>query len=108
MAEVKEKKEEKPEVEQKPEEKKLKEPIKVRDIILVALTNLERKAWAYLGLVSHMETGEIKKDLHQARLAIDAVSALYEVIKGELAEQDRKTIELALTNLRLNFVKEKP
>jgi len=84
---------------------KLKEPVKVVDIILFTIANLETKAWAYLGLVSHPETGEKLMDKKQAKLAIDSLDALYQLVKEEIPANERKNIELMLTNLRLNYVK---
>jgi len=89
------------------EGEKAREPVKVRELLLLTLANLEGKAWAYLGAITHVETGEMKKDLKEAKLAIDAYAALYELIRNEIGDEEKKQLELALTNLRLNFVKEK-
>ncbi|RKX70902.1 DUF1844 domain-containing protein [candidate division WOR-3 bacterium] len=86
-----------------PEEKK--EPIRVKDLLLMTIYSLEGKAWAYLGLISHPETKEPKKDTGEARLAIDAIDAIYKLIEERLSAEEKKDLELRLTNLRLNFVK---
>lgn len=90
----------------KPEEK-LKEELKVEELLSLTLVQLIAKAWSYLGLVSHPETGKIKANLDQARLAIDSIEAIYPLIKDKLPEEDRKGVELELTNLRLNYVKQR-
>ena len=92
---------------EKPQGEKVREPLKIRELLLLTLANLEGKAWAYLGAITHVETGEMKKDLKEAKLAIDAYAALYELIKNEIGDEEKKQLELVLTNLRLNFVKEK-
>lgn len=100
------KKEEKKE-EQKPQEPPLLEsPIPVKDLVFVTLTTLESKAWAYLGLTAHPETGKPQKDLKQARLAIDAIERLYQVLEPELTGDEKRELQVRLTNLRLNFAKD--
>ncbi len=86
---------------------KPKEELKVDDLLALTLVQLISKAWSYLGLISHPETGEIKRDLDQAKLAIDSIEAIYPLIKSRLGDDERRNIELELTNLRLNFVKQK-
>ncbi len=91
----------------KENEKKIEKPVEVSDIIVITIANLISKAWAYLGAISHPETGEIKEDTAQAKLAIDAIDNLFVLVKDKMEEKERKEIEISLANLRLNFVKEK-
>ncbi len=86
---------------------KPKEELKVDDLLALTLVQLISKAWSYLGLISHPETGEMKRDLDQAKLAIDSIEVIYPLIKDRLNDDERRNIELELTNLRLNFVKQK-
>lgn len=97
--------EKKPSEEQTAEEAKLSEPISVKDLLLMTIYSLEGKAWAYLGLVSHPETKKPKKDIAQAQTSIDAIDAIYNVLKDKLSSDERKDLEVRLTNLRMNFVK---
>ncbi|MEO0135922.1 MAG: DUF1844 domain-containing protein [candidate division WOR-3 bacterium] len=87
-------------------EQLLEEPIPVKDILLMTILSLEGKAWAYLGLTAHPETKKPKKDLNDARLAIDAIDALYKLLEPVLANDEKKDLQVRLTNLRLNFVRE--
>jgi hypothetical protein len=84
----------------------LDEPIKVMDYIYLTLLSLEAKAWAYLDLVAHPETQKHKKDLNEAKLAIDAIDALYKSVEEQLNSEQKKDVQTRLTNLRLNFAKE--
>lgn len=84
--------------------KRLKKPLKVRDFLLVSLISLREKAWAYLGALSHEETGEKLVDLKEARLAIDALDAILNLIKTSISDEEKKALELDLANLRLNYV----
>jgi hypothetical protein len=81
-----------------------KEPLKVKDVILLLIVELSNRAWAYMGKVAHPETGEPTVDLEQARLAIDALEALFEASKGHMDEKEAKSVESTLSNLRVNFV----
>ena len=101
--EEKKQKEEKKAKEEKPH--LLDEPVKVNDYIYLMILSLEGKAWAYMDLVVHPETQKHRKDLEQAKLAIDAIEALYKIVEGQLSPEQKKDIQARLTNLRLNFAK---
>lgn len=93
--------------EQKTEEKirLLDEPITVKDLILMTMYSLEGKAWAYLDLVVHPETQKHKKDEGEAKLAIDTIDTLFKIIEEQLSPDEKKDVQVRLTNLRLNFAK---
>ena len=84
----------------------LDEPIKVKDIIYMTILSLESKAWAYLDLVAHPDTQKHQKDTQEAKAAIDAIDALYKVIESGLSADEKKDIQVRLTNLKLNFAKD--
>ncbi|KPJ73439.1 hypothetical protein AMJ52_03800 [candidate division TA06 bacterium DG_78] len=84
----------------------LEEPVKVKDLLLMYILSLESKAWAYLDLIAHPETQKHKKDLSEAKFAIDAIDALYKIYEEQWSADEKKDIQIRLTNLRLNFVKE--
>lgn len=83
----------------------LEEPVPVKDILIMTILSLEGKAWAYLGLIGHPETKKLKKDMNEARLAIDSIEALFKLMESLLNDEEKKDIQTRLTNLRLNFVK---
>ena len=103
--------EEKKDGAQEPKEEKeeqlplLDEPIKVRDYVYLTLLSLEGKAWAYLDFVVHPETQKHKKDIDEAKLAIDTMDVLYKTVEPQLSEAQKKDLQTRLTNLRLNFAK---
>ena len=86
--------------------KLLDEPIKMKEIIYMMILSLEGKAWAYLDKVAHPETQKHQKDTGQAKLAIDAIDALYKIVEPVLEQNDKKDIQVRLSNLRLNFAKD--
>ncbi len=91
----------------KNEPKLLDEPVKIKELLFMTMYSLEGKAWAYLGLTSHPETQKPLKDLAEARVAIDAIDTLYRLIEPDLELEEKKDIQIRLTNLRLNFTNEK-
>ncbi len=82
------------------------EPIPVKELLLMTIFSLEGKAWAYLGLTAHPETKKPKKDLHEAKIAIDSIDVIFKLLEPSLTNEEKKDIQVRLTNLRLNFVKE--
>ncbi|MDH4211537.1 MAG: DUF1844 domain-containing protein [candidate division WOR-3 bacterium] len=86
--------------------KLLDEPIKMKEIVYMMILSLEGKAWAYLDKVAHPETQKHLKDAGEAKVAIDAIDALYKVIEPVLEQADKKDIQVRLANLRLNFAKD--
>lgn len=61
-------------------------------------------AWSYLGLVPLSATGEIKKDIQQAKLCIDIVSSIVEIIKDKVGEEERKYLKTVVADLKINYV----
>jgi hypothetical protein len=88
------------------EAKLLDKPIKMKEIIYMMILSLEGKAWAYLDKVAHPETQKHQKDAGEAKLAIDAIDALYKIVEPSLEQDDKKDIQVRLANLRLNFAKD--
>ncbi len=81
------------------------EPLKVSDLLLITAAQLVQKAWAFLGTVSHPETGTQHRDLHQARLAIDATERLLDLLKAAAVPAEAlKDLEFQLSNLRINYL----
>ncbi len=81
------------------------EKLKVKDIILQMMTSLTSFGYQRLGLPKELNAG--KKDLDQAKMAIDALSALFEVVKDDLDDQEKNAFETTVANLRMSFVAQK-
>ena len=75
-----------------------------RDLLMWFLGLLAAKAWEGMGLVPNPATNKIRKDLADARIAIDAYGAIFDAVRAHLDEQPRREMETLLTTLRLNFV----
>jgi Domain of unknown function (DUF1844) len=74
------------------------------DLLTWFLGLLAAKAWEGMGLVPNPGTNKIHKNLEDARSAIDAYGAIFEIIRVRMDEQPRREMETLLTTLRVNFV----
>lgn len=80
------------------------QPIDVNEVIAIMLDNMASIAWQKLGLQPDPMTGTIAKDLGQAKTAIDAASALAELIQGVVDDADRRSLQNLIRDLRVNYV----
>jgi hypothetical protein len=80
-------------------------PLDVYMVLRASIAQLSGVAWQMLGLQADPFTGVVRKDLEQARLAIDAVAFLTERLLPHLQGQEARDHQSLLTDLRLNFVK---
>jgi len=78
----------------------------VAAVIQWCLSVLAATAWQSMGLIPHPDTKQIRRDLNDARLAIDSTAALVEVVKSHLSDKQRREVEALLTDLRVNFVEQ--
>jgi hypothetical protein len=74
------------------------------DLVHSFLSLLALKAWEGMGLVPNALTGKTQKNLDDARLAIDAYAAVFEILRSRIEEGPRREMQNLLTTLRLNFV----
>jgi hypothetical protein len=79
-------------------------PIDVYSVLRLAVAQLTGVAWQMMGLQPDPFTNQVRKDIAQARIAIDAAEALVEHLKPHLRGQEARDYENLLTDLRLNFV----
>lgn len=80
------------------------EPIDVTTFVLWMIEEIQAQAWIKMGLWKDPVLGELRTDLPQAKIAIDCVAALAEVLKPHISDSQRRDLERLLTDLRLNFV----
>jgi len=78
--------------------------LRTHDLLVWMLSILAAKAWEGMGLVANPMTNKVEKNLEEARLAIDAYAATFEVVRVRVEERPRRDMETLLTTLRLNFV----
>lgn len=80
-------------------------PISVYDLIVVSIDQFINVAWTKMGMRPDPLVGGEHPDLAEAKVAIDIASRLAETIDPKLDDEDRRSIQGHLSNLRINFVK---
>lgn len=81
-------------------------PLDVYAVLRVSIAQLASIAWQLMGLQPDPFSNKIRKEMDQARIAIDATAALIEQLQPHLQGQEAKDYQSLLTDLRLNFVKQ--
>lgn len=79
-------------------------PASVYDLIAAIAEPTIELSWQKLGLRPDLRTGRIEPDLEQAKVAIDLVAHLVDVIKPQLDDEDRRQMGNVVRDLRLNYV----
>lgn len=88
-------------------DKDIQDASSTHQIALYALGLLQMNALQQLGLISEPKTGKAERDLAQAKVAIDCVSAIAGVLDSSdstLEPRLRMDLRRIVTDLRLNFV----
>lgn len=80
-------------------------PPDIYGVLRFCLGLVIEQAWVHLGL--HLAPGmtETQMDLPRAKVAIDAAASIYEHLKPDADPEERRAMEMALTNLRVNFTR---
>ncbi|MHB0912134.1 MAG: DUF1844 domain-containing protein [Armatimonadota bacterium] len=81
-------------------------PVDVQSLLKSFIGILGMHAWQWLGLVKNPMTGELTKDLEQAKIAIDSMAALLKELEGKLSPEEEREFKAALGDLRINFVQQ--
>lgn len=76
--------------------------------IRLCMKILSDNAFFLLGLVRHPETGQIVKDPHQAKVAIDCLQAIFEKTKEQFNELEKKELRALLSELQMNYLSQAP
>ena len=76
-------------------------------LVATCINLFAAKAWEAMGLVANPETKRIERNLDDAQLAVDAASALSDLMRPRVGAEERREIETLLANLRINFVEQK-
>lgn len=66
---------------------------------------LGAQVWQWLGLMKS-PSGELSKDLTQAKIAIDSIAALSDQLKDRLSPKEQQELQDMLANMRINFVQQ--
>jgi hypothetical protein len=64
------------------------------------------QAMVALGKIANPMTGQLERNLDQARMMIDMLEMIEVKTKGNVREEESNALRQALSNLRLNYVDE--
>ena len=81
-----------------------KEPLSVYAVLATIVDQMSAIAWQKLGLQHDFITGKLEPDIEQARVAIDVVAKMVDLLEVECDEQDKRQLQGLVRDLRLNFV----
>lgn len=68
--------------------------------------SLQSQAWQSLGKVASPMTGKIERNMEQAKFSIDMLEMFQRKTKGNLSDEEKKLLEHALYELRMNYLDE--
>ena len=81
------------------------EPISVYGAIAQTIEFLASLAWQKMGLQPDIITGKIEPDMAQAKVAVDTVALLAEILEPHLEEEsDKRNVQNIVRDLRVNYV----
>lgn len=63
-------------------------------------------AWVAMGLLPDPATGRVARNLEEARRAIDALADLGKHLEATASPQEKRELQVMLTDLRVNFVRQ--
>lgn len=81
-------------------------PKDVPSNVQMMIASLGQQAFMYMGLQPNPITGETKKDLVQAKIAIDCVVVMSDVLASYVSVKEKMELETLKQNLQLNFVQQ--
>lgn len=81
-------------------------PMDVYGLLKTTIGLLSSGAWAWMGLSPNPFTGQMERDLEQAKVAIDTVAFLVDKIDPSLAEDERRDLRNTVSMLRVNYVQQ--
>ncbi len=78
----------------------------VYSILALFMGELRNLAWLRMGLVANPGTGEIERDLPQAKIAIDTVGFLATQLEAVVAPDERLPLKAMVSDLQVNFLEQ--
>ena len=81
-------------------------PVDVYALLKSFIGLLGAHTWQWLGLVKNPVTGNIEKDLTQAKIAIDSISLMMGQLEAKLDASEQRELQGLLSDLRMNYVQQ--
>lgn len=77
--------------------------LEVEPLLVQLMAEMSARAAVHLGLMPNPYTQLVARNDNQARTAIDAYGAVYNIVKNQLDDGMRKELERVLNDLRVNY-----
>ncbi len=78
------------------------------DALIYTISMLAEQAWIQLGLRAQPGSNETKSNLSDARILIDAISALVPFTEGQMEPSHVRELKNLVETLRLNYIQRLP
>jgi hypothetical protein len=75
-------------------------------LFLHLVLSLQSAAMYQLGKIVSPISGQIERDLEQARISIDLLIMLQEKTRGNLLEEEKRVLDSIIYNLQMNYIDE--
>lgn len=79
-------------------------PVDVYEVFGVMLSQLAEIAWTKLGLRPDLATRRIERDLDQARVTIDLIGQIVDLLEPKLDDEDKRQVRNLVSDLKMNYV----
>ena len=67
---------------------------------------LAMNTWYWMGLLKNPSTGQLDRDLGQAKVAIDTIASLIQQLEGKVDASEWRDLQGLLSDLRINYVQQ--
>ncbi|HPY01209.1 MAG TPA: DUF1844 domain-containing protein [Candidatus Marinimicrobia bacterium] len=84
-----------------------KQPDRQQILFLSLVQSLVSSAWIHLGKMKNPATGAVSIELEEASVSIDMLEMLHNRTQGNLSDDEKRFLENALSDLKINFVEAK-
>jgi len=91
---------------QSPEESESRLP-SLEDSIVFCFNLIQSQVFMYLGLIADPATGQVRKDIEQAKTGVDFAAAMLEAVRPVTAPSTLRLLEGLVADLKINFVRNK-
>ncbi len=81
-------------------------PLSVFTVIVAMVDQMASLAWQKMGLQPDMLTGQVAKDIAEAKVAIDLTTHLATFVEPQLDEEDKRRMHNLIRDLRINYVEQ--
>ena len=81
-------------------------PVDIYSLLKSFVAMLGAQTWQWLGLMKNQATGNIEKDLSQAKVAIDTIALLVGQLEPKLDPSELREMQRILSDLRINYVQQ--